>query len=89
MEVEISDLKRFWVTEKDAVLVKNVRRRVLHNATPRKCDVAYGRCVLSLLPKASWISFKLISDKLYEEEYKKIAIGVYLIIGTFSCFLIL
>jgi hypothetical protein len=39
-----------------------------------------------LLLWASWIGFKLSSYKLYEEEYKKVAIRIYLIIGAFFLF---
>jgi hypothetical protein len=39
-----------------------------------------------LLLWASWIGFKLSSYKLYPEEYKKVAIRIYLIIGAFFLF---
>ena len=39
-----------------------------------------------LLLWASWIGLKLSSYKLYPEEYKKIAIRIYLIIGAFFLF---
>jgi len=39
-----------------------------------------------LLLWASWIGYKLSSYKLYAEEYKKVAIRIYLIIGAFFLF---
>ena len=39
-----------------------------------------------LLLWASWIGLKLSSYKLYPEEYKKIAIRIYLIIAAFFLF---
>lgn len=39
-----------------------------------------------LLLWASWIGFKLSSYKLYAEEYRKVAIRIYLIIISFFLF---
>ena len=39
-----------------------------------------------LLLWASWIGYKLSSYKLYVEEYKKVGIRIYLIIGAFFLF---
>ena len=39
-----------------------------------------------LLLWASWIGYKLSAYKLYPEEYKKVAIRIYLIIGAFFLF---
>jgi hypothetical protein len=48
---------------------------------------ALGAISWLFLLAASYFGFKLAGYKLYEEEYKKVGLRIYLIIGSFGLFL--
>ncbi|WP_382316673.1 hypothetical protein [Hymenobacter bucti] len=49
---------------------------------------ALGAISWLFLLAASYFGFKLAGYKLYEEEYKKVGLRIYLIIGSFGLFLL-